>query len=312
MKITLFDKKLETKCTVSLKMAGGVFSILSRYSGRIPVSLLHANGINYVNLFVPQVESINRLPLSMIPLKQKDISDRYIRISLNADEYPEIDILKSIINLSSVLIEQVYLDNSEIFMDFRFHSSRARTITMFLKDAMDRSSNITIKYMGPSLPLTETFDLISLSEKIMVIQISTNLDSYSSYIQTIASQNENAIYIPELRGQESRRMRAMAFYEKPIEDKAFEEISSSDGVYQIFAWDRLMELNRGGSGTISVPCTSVFYRKRGNRMVDTTLISEPFAQKFVKNYMKISANIEGALPELEYYCPLAPEVWKWL
>ena len=310
MNLKLFDGKLDSKCIISLEVNGALFSILSRYDKNISVSINRVEGINNLTLFLPRDDSSRSLPLSQIAEMDGNTDDAFIRVHMKLDVKSEINLLGKVIRETSVLVKQVYFRNSEISMEFFFHSSRSNKIMEVLSILDKRSTGFKIIYFGPSLPLSAELNELYSSEDITVIQVSTKISSHSARIQNIARTHPDAIFIPELRSRSPKGVRTLVFSPSPIEDKTFTEISKSSMIYEFFGWEKLLETSRTDVETQNVPLTGAVYWVRGDRLVDTTLISTPFAQKFVRNYMTLKA-ADGDLSQiLEFYYRLGSKVWQ--
>lgn len=306
----LFDKKLEYKCIISLEVRGPLFSILSRYGKKISVSLIRVDGTVNLTLFLPRDESSRSLPLSKIAEADQNTNDAFIIINIKLDEKSEINLFRSVIKETSVLVKQIYFKESEIVMEFFFHSSRRYQITEVLNTFNEASAGFKIIYFGPSLSLSAELSELSLSEDVTVVQVSTKISSYSPQIQDLAKKYSDAIFIPELRSRNSRGVRTLVFSPSPIEDKMFTEISKESMIYEFYAWEELLWNSRINRVVQFVPLTVAAFWVRGDRLVDTTLISTHLAQKFIRNYMTLGGT-EGNMSQiLEFYYQLGPEVWQ--
>lgn len=310
MNLKLFDGKLDSKCIISLEVNGSLFSILSRYDKNISVSINRVDGINTLTLFLPRDDSSRSLPLSQIVEIHEDTNDAFIRINIKLDAKSEINLLRKVIGETSVLVKQIYFRNSEINMEFFFHSSRSDKITEVLNILEERSTGFKITYFGPSLSLSAELNDLSLSEDITVVQVSTNISSHSPRIQNIARTHPDAIFIPELRSRSSKGVRTLVFSPSPIENNTFTEISKPSMIYEFFVWEKLLEISRIDVETQNVPLAGAVYWVRGDRLVDTTLISTPLAQKYVRNYMTLKGTDGNLSQILEFYYRLGSKVWQ--
>ncbi len=312
MDIRLLENKLGIKCIISLNLEGGLLSILSRYREKIDASFFRTEGQYYLKLFIPKDESGSSLPYSLMSNAEMNDMGHFISVQIRLSDDSGINLFFLIIDYPSVLVDHIYLQDSKIFIEFRFHSSRNSGIMEVLDKMNKFSEEYSLVYFGQGHTWIQDLNELSESDGVKVIQISTKLESYSNFISDTAQSNSEAIYVPEFRSRNSKGVRVLVFSEKPINNKDFKTISSSSGIYEFFGDDSLIEQSRSQTLTNEVPRTTVFYRVRGDRLVDTSIISTAFAHRFLRNYLLTFQKFKGGEPIIEYFCDLKKETWEHL
>ncbi len=312
MNVNLLENKLGTKCIISLNLENGLLSILSKYREKIDASFYRIDGEYYLKLFISKDESGGSLPYSLMSNAVMNDMGYFISVQISLSDDSGINLFFPIIDYPSVLVDHIYLQDSKIFMEFRFHTSMNSGIIEVLDRMNKFSEEYSLVYFGQEHTWIQDLNALSESDSVKVLQISTKLESYSNFIVNIAKNNPDAIYIPELRSRNNNGVRVLVFSENPVNSKEFKTISSSSGIYEFIGNDSLIELNRSQAMTNEVPRNTVFYRVRGDRLVDTSIISTPFAHRFLRNYLQTFQNIKGGEPIIEYFCDLKKETWEYL
>ncbi len=312
METELFDHRLKMKCTVAFGLSGKSFGLLNKYESKIQCHIYKNGSEQHIQLYFPK-EKVTSAALFPFITKSvlKDKGSFYV-MEISTSKETELIMANELMSLKSVLVEETYIQNGELFLDFLFHSNNIGLISKKLNDITSKSENFRLIFFGYSKGLIYDINELAKSEGIMVVQLSTNIEIYSNFVKAASDEDPNAIFIPDIRIPNRNAFRVLKFSDINLGSSYFKEIGRNSGVYEAYGIDNVLAKIRNYENENKIPRHIALFRRRGDRLIDTTLMPDKLADEYLRTWVKELQNINGAEPEIEYYHKVEPDVWKWL
>ena len=312
MKISEVHAKLDRRCVIAIRQHTGIFELLARMDQRIPAYTFTEDDKTYIQLFFPKS---GKPTLSMNPiLSRKDLVEKrsYYSITERINNVEGMKIIGDLLEAPSVAPNDASLQKDELYLDFRFHSSKLHEIDDILSRVIGKNQNLRIVKLAHFRSLKDRIESMNSQTPLAVVRYSIPVPLDNPLMRYILENHPDAVAEIEGRSVTDEGIKVLLYTSKPIVAEGVTPISINDNMYESYVYEKSLVEGRKRGNDARIPRLAFFLTIEEGRLFDTTFIPAAEADEYVSIMMNSLMSDHGSHPLLEYYSELDEEVWEWL
>ncbi len=313
MKISEAYEKLDRRLAVAISQKDtGIFKIISRLAGRIPVYLFHEDGGMYVQLFFSKAQP-PKGNLSPI-LAREDLVEKtgYYAISEKMSNEGVMEGVFRIQKTDSVTMDDSFYLDGTLHLTFRFHSSVSKEINNILSDYISGEDSFRIIYLKGSESLKDRIMHIDSETPVSLVKYSLDLPGSLTALGAASNSGKNVVMEMRERDVFNEGIRVLLYSnEKPRID-GIKTISSNENIYELSVYEKTQVEARKKTNQLGIPRIAFFLTVEEGRLVDTTFLPTAEADEYVSVLFTLDERLLGSRPLLEQYEPVDESIWEWI
>jgi hypothetical protein len=312
MRISIADGKLDTQCVLAIKLRSELFDLLSRTEERFQAYIFTESTDLYLQLFFHMMGRSNTI-ISPILSRSDVIAKRsYYTIAERIRNQENMIVITNLLEAPSVALNDTYMFKNELFIDFRFSSSKMHAIHEILSGFVGISPDFRIVSLTASRPMRARMEDLNRYVPLSVVKYSLNAPIDDPLVSNLNMLSEEAI--GEIVGASSYEhgLKVLVFTTTSLAENGFNVISQKDNIYEAyFKVQKLMEM-RKQMGEARIPRFQVFLSIMEGRLYVTTFLPTPEAEEYISILFGSLMREPESKAALEYYSGLSDSVWDWI
>ncbi len=312
MKISDGYRKLDKRLIIALKQNEGVFEIASTLEGRTPTHIFEDKGDHYIQMFFDK----NRIPHGSLAaiLARNDMTDKstYYTLAEKLTNSSGMKTIQKIMNTSSVTMNDSYLLKDELFVDFRFHRTKAEEINEILAEYDGKVEGLRLESMKESESLKDRMMHIHQETPLTLVRYSVGLPLNIDIMKYLEENSGEVIAEVENRHLLKGKARIILYSAKPLDFKGISPISIEENIFETYVDQSGILGSEEIGNLLRIPRLAFFLTKEHGKLVDTTFVQSTGAGEYVSLIMSLKSKNSELKPVVEHYAQLDDEVWEWL
>lgn len=247
-------------------------------------------------------------------LSRKDIVEKrsYYSITERVDSIDGMKSIAKLLEMPSVAINNTYLQGGELFVDFRFHSSKLHDINEVIIEAAELNSDFRIVKMAHSRSLREKMEEISNQMPLSVVTFSMPVPESNPFYKLMNSEHTDAVAEVEDRILFKAGTKTILYTSKPFNFSGTVVISENNNIYETYLADKNGLEGRRQGNKAGIPRVNIFLSLNSGKLFITMFVPAAEASEFVALTMSALRANRNVDIVLEYSSELNEEVWNWL
>ncbi|MGC8514859.1 MAG: hypothetical protein ACP5OC_01835 [Thermoplasmata archaeon] len=312
MRISIADGKLDTQCVLAIRLRSEIFDLLSRTEERFQAYIFTESTGLYLQLFFHKTGKSNTV-ISPILSRSDVIQKRmYYTIAERIKNQENMKIITNLLETPSVALNDTYMIKNELFIDFRFSSSKMHEIHEILSGYVGISSDFRIVSLTASRPMRARMEDLNRYVSLSVVKYSLNAPTDDPLVSKLNMLSEETV--GEIVGVSiyADGLKVLVFSTTSLAEKGFTVISQKDNIYEAyFKVQKLMEM-RKQMGEARIPRFQVFLSIMDGRLYVTTFVPTPEAEEYISILFRSLMGEPESKAALEYYSGLSDSLWDWI
>lgn len=306
------NSKLDGRCVIAIVGKTGVINILSRIEEGIPGYIYTEDEALFLQLFFAKNTKTSSA-LSSI-LSRSDVVSKG-GYNIITEKVKESDIVRSIsklISSPSIAMNDTYAYRGELYLDFRFHSSRITIVNELLSELMHKMEGFRLVRLAGSRTLKERIEEMKTMADISIIQYSLPLEILDAFGNYMRKDHPDAVAEVEGRSYSIGAVKMLLYTNKKVTYDGVEIISEKDYIYQYNSKEGEIIEGRNIGIESKIPRIAQYITLKDNRLVFTSFVPSAVSMDYVSLLLSSKIGKNNLTPILNYYADVDQEIWNWL
>ena len=312
MRISTADGKLDKQCILAIRLRSEIFDLLSRTDERFQAYIFTESTDLYLQLFF-QKTSKSSTVISPILSRREVIQKRmYYTIAERIKKQENMKIITDLLDAPSVALNNTYMIGNELFIDFRFSSSKMPEIHEILSGLVGISPDFRIVRMTACRPMRARMEDLNRYFPLSIVKYSLIAPTDDPLVSTLNRLSEETV--GEIVGASiyADGLKVIIFSTTSLAENGFIVISQKDNIYEAyFKVPKLMGM-RMQMGEARIPRFQVFLSIMEGRLYVTSFVPSSEAEEYISILFRSLMGEPESKAALEYYSGLSDSVWDWI
>ncbi|OWP56704.1 MAG: hypothetical protein B2I17_04415 [Thermoplasmatales archaeon B_DKE] len=275
------DRLLDRQCTVSFTNDYQIFEISRKFGIKASsIVLLNSDNIEVFFYIQKGAERFREVKILLDAMNAREIYGNWV-FSSKSDRYEELSIVSELIQVPSVSIDGIYLNEGYLSVNFRFHSHFNELVSPIVSSYVSKFQNFQIKRMGPSPGL---INILKSAVDYTPLSLITTLNTHEG-----GPAEDNPLgtnWIRELK-YISTDGQIHAIYKTDIEPESLggkvTVISQKDGIYEATTKNSFVDFYSTKTNSDMISSLSRIQSASANKLVSSSI----FPRSYLGNYLRI-------------------------
>jgi len=312
MRISNADGKLDRQCILAIRLRSEIFDLLSRTNEKFQTYIFTESSNIYLQLFFHKT---GKSSAAITPiLSRKDVLQKrmYYTLAERIENQENMKIITNLLEAPSVAFSDTYIIKNELFIDFRFSSSRLSDIHGILAGFMGISPDFRIVSLNASRPMKARMEDLNRYVPLSVVKYSLKAPTDDPLVSNLNMLSEETVGETTGASVYPEGLKVLVFSTTSLAEKGFKVISQKDNIYEaFFNIPRIMGM-RKEMEEARIPRFQLFLGLNGGRLYITTFVPTPEADEYLSILFRSLIQEPESKAALEYYSGLSESVWDWI
>ncbi len=311
MKITDINSRLDRMCVLSFTQVSPWFELAEKLGKAMPVQIYRGENGTFILGYVSKEGLTGSLASTVRANENVQEKKHYYTIAEKLGSTEHEALISEIMKVPSVVSTGSYLLGRELYVTFRFHSSRSLDINSILLRMHGIRQRVRVAFYGPSFGLSEILKVINERVPLSVLRYSIVLASAEQYNQEVMSGGFEVLAEVESRQATDENVKLVMYPEKEIAGD-YVVISGQDRIYERVTSQKFLEEARKKADDSRIPRVSVILRIKGRRLEITTFLPADEANSYLSVLYSLPSMGENDGILVDLFSRFDPGMFDWL
>ncbi|MEM0155441.1 MAG: hypothetical protein QW597_02410 [Thermoplasmataceae archaeon] len=299
------DKVIGYQFSVSMVQNHPLIPLVEKEFGEVPLHLDRTNGEEFIDLFI-QGEKARHIE-SIVGAYSHLMRGDLLTIKLKSSEMGAVsDIIEKILSVKTIIPSSIYLSNSRVRADYRFHVSDLGQISSLAGEILSLMNNMEIVALGPDPGGIQALNAVNRRIPLSFVSFETDLPG-----EIVKSGMKDAFFEVNYSHSEREKMKALAITTESNVPASWRSVSQGSGLYAADIDSPLVNRVRNDANERHIPRAATIMKINGDKLRASAFLPKALLREYLEMLYVASRKVPDSSFRLSSVRDYSQEIWEW-
>lgn len=300
------DRKIGYMFTISMVQSHPLIPLIVKEFNEVSLHFDWTGGEAYIDLFI-EGEKASHLE-SIANAYDHVMRGNLLTVKLKSRELGVVsDIMDKILDIRTVIPASLYLKESKIRAEYRFHASELDRVTALVGEILSTKTGIEIMTLGPDQGGIHALERINRRIPLSFVSFETDMPA------DIGTSGVGEAFFEVNYAHSDRGMlRTIAMPQSSNVPETWRPISRESGLYLAEVASPFVNQVRNDANEAHIPRAATIMKLNGDRLRAFAFLPRSLLQEYLELLYVASRKVPDSYFRLSSVGDLSPEIWDWI